>query len=140
MIEEKLKEKFEEKYQIWKEYKNFLEAGNKDLVAKQKEFSARVQNLETKEQVKEYFQLQAEPAKHLHDVSVLTNSLLEFYKIIESDIEFPKEVRDEMEILQSFKQYYIYKDEKLTKINDEMHSDMEEKFYANMEKILKDEK
>jgi len=133
---ETLKTKFEEKYKSWKEYKKFIEDNNADLVEKQKDFTKRVPNLETKEQVEEFFQLQGEPAKHINDITVLSSSLVELYRILENETEFPQEVKEDMEKISPAKTYYLFKDQKLQKVNEEIHKLMEDAFYANIQRML----
>ena len=135
MLEE-LKTKFEEKYKSWKEYKKFIEDNNADLVERQKDFTKRVPNLETKEQVEEFFQLQGEPAKHIHDINLLSSSLLELYRILKTETDFPKEVKEDMEKISPAKSYYLFKDQKLQKVNEEIHKLMEDTFYANIQRML----
>lgn len=139
-MEEYLKEKFEEKYKAWKDYKRFIESNDAELKQKQEDFTKRVQNLETKEQIEEYFQLQGEPSKHLYDTTVLGNSLYEVYKILKGKIEIPKEIEKEIQEIQQAKPYYIFKDSKLTKVNEEQHQNMQEAFYQNIQNLLKIEK
>lgn len=133
---EQLKNKFEEKYQSWKDYKSFIENNDKELAEKQKEFSKRVQNLETKEQIEEYFQLQGEPSKHMNDISVLSNNLVELYRLLEPHTEFPKEVKEDIEKIPPLKTYYFCKDAKLQKVNEDLHQQLEDNFYANIENML----
>lgn len=132
---ELLKNKFEEKYKIWKAYTTFIENNDEDLKMRQKDFTQRVPKLETKEHIEELFELQGEPSKHLSDHANLSNDLLVLYNLFTDKSEFPQEVKDEMEKLNVKRMYYMISDSKLVKINEELHDMMKENFYNTIQNI-----
>jgi len=135
-MEEQLKNKFEEKYKSWKAYTNYIESNQEQLKEKQKDFSKRVVNITTKEQMEELFELQGEPGKHLSDHTNLSNDLVLLYSLFTDKSQFPKEVREDMEKLGTRKLYYIVTDGKLLKINEEIHEIAKEHFYQTMQNVL----
>lgn len=135
---EQLKNRFETDYKAYKDYQAYINKGKDKLDNDRKTFNEIAPQLERKEMIEKFCELDLEPKKNQHDFTVLTHNLANTFSIVESVIEIPKDIVKELKDLPKPHRYYHISDDNVTKVNEELHKTVKDNFIAQIN--LMDEK
>ena len=134
---EKIKSYFDRKYSEYKEYANHFLSITDGIKEKNEELAKTViENVD--EFTNKFIEVKLIPQLHIKEITELEKVLVELYKMLSTEVDFPQDVKDEMTKMAEIKHVFCVKNGNLAVLDQDHFDKIKAEAKQQYEKIHKE--